>query len=55
MSIDPTGRPPMRRIGSSVEFVRRKRSGVTTFASAKAIIDMSLLFKENSITEHMPL
>ena len=38
VSIDPTGKPPMRRIGSSVEFVRRKRSGVITVASAKAIM-----------------
>jgi hypothetical protein len=37
VSMDPTGLPPMRRMGSSVAFVRRKRSGVMTSASAEEI------------------
>jgi hypothetical protein len=38
VSMDPTGLPPMRRMGSSVAFVRRKRSGVITSASAEEMI-----------------
>ena len=38
VSMDPTGLPPMRRMGSSVAFVRRKRSGVMTSASAEEMI-----------------
>lgn len=37
VSMDSTGLPPMRRMGSSVAFVRRKSSGVMTPASAKEI------------------
>jgi len=36
--MDPTGLPPMRRMGSSVAFVMRKRSGVMTSASAEGMI-----------------
>jgi hypothetical protein len=38
MSMDPTGLPPMRRMGRSVAFVRRKRSGAITSASAEEMI-----------------
>lgn len=44
MSIDPTGEPPIRRIGSSVALVRRKRTGVRASASAKAIF--GILFSQ---------
>lgn len=56
VSIDPTGKPPTRRIGNSVEFVRRERSGVRTWASAKATQRIfRQLFEEISIgTEHIP-
>lgn len=37
VSMDPAGLPPMSRMGSSVAFVRRKRSGVITSASAEEI------------------
>jgi hypothetical protein len=36
--MDPTGLPPIRRMGSSVAFVRRKRRGAMTSASAEEMI-----------------
>lgn len=38
VSMDPTGLPPIRRMGSSVAFVRRKRRGAMTSASAEEMI-----------------
>ena len=47
VSIDPTGLPPIRRMGSSVAFVRRKRSGVMASASAEYTISHNVK-KNNS-------